>query len=698
MDALIGFSEAFTLSGDDDNIDPHYPMRAQLHRAQMMRDQPPEGMEETPRKDRVRGARRSWRNRLLTWVSFSATAFLLAFFALVFFTLPNLQHTLDTAQSETLSIKVLNAKGDEIGLRGRRTAPTVPLGEMPPYLIKAVLATEDRRFYEHNGFDPRGIARAMWTNVKSFGFVEGGSTITQQVAKNLYLDNSRTIWRKAQEALITMWLENNLTKDEILSLYLNRIYMGAGNYGMDAAARYYFGKSVRDVSLAEAAILAGLPKAPSRFAPTNDIERARARAGQVLDRLVDAGSLTEKEVIGARENPAEVLPRTREAGREYFVDWVAEQVRTKFPDMTGRITVHTTLDAARQTAAEKAVRQALLEMGEERNVSQGALIALAGDGAVLAMVGGESYVESQFNRATQAERQPGSAFKPIVYLAALEAGYTPDSPVTDEPVSMGGWTPRNASERNWGTVNLSTALANSINTISVQVGDKVGMDRIISAANRLGIERPLPRNLSIVLGSAEVTLLELTSAYSTFGNEGRRAEPYGIARIEAENGDLLYRHESEPVQAITRQQAHDMTYMLHRVVTEGTGRAAAPSGRLAAGKTGTSQDNRDAWFVGYTGHETAGVWFGNDDNTPTEGAGGGNFAAIAWRNYMNAAEKGLPPAPLPGAVRYRDAPIVAATTPRSGFFAELADLFDAAPKLEARGSGNRPPNFRTGGR
>lgn len=696
MDALIGFSEALTVSGDDDNIDPHYPMREQFRHAQTARDHAEDGAEDM--QPRARPQRRSWRTRLLTYFSFGITALFVGFVALVFITLPDLQRSLDTAQNETLTIKVLNAEGDEIGLRGRRTAPTVPLGEMPPYLIKAVLATEDRRFYEHNGFDPRGIARAMWANVKSFGLVEGGSTITQQVAKNLYLDNSRTIWRKAQEALITMWLENNLTKDEILSLYLNRIYMGAGNYGMDAASRYYFGKSVREVSLAEAAILAGLPKAPSRYAPTNDIEQARTRAGQVLDRLVDAGSLTEKEVIGARENPAEVLPRTREAGREYFVDWVAEQVRTKFPEAAGRLTVRTTLDPARQTAAESAVRQALEEMGKERNVTQGALIALAPDGAVLAMVGGKSYVESQFNRATQAERQPGSAFKPIVYLAALEAGYTPDSPVTDEPVSMGGWAPRNASERNWGTVSLATALANSINTISVQVGDKVGMDRIIASANKLGIERSLPRNLSIVLGSAEVTLLELTSAYSTFGNEGRRAAPYGIAAIEAENGDVLYTHEKKTRQAITRQQAQDMTYMLHQVITEGTGRSAAPSGRLAAGKTGTSQDNRDAWFVGYTGHEAAGVWFGNDDNTPTEGAAGGNFAAIAWRNYMNAAEKGLPPAPLPGAVRYRDAPIVAATTPRSGFFAELADLFDAAPKLEARSSNGRPPNFRTGGR
>ena len=685
---------------DDDDIDPHYPMRSQLRHAQMSRDlPPPEEFETEPKPKRASHRQAGGFARALTFVSFGITAFIVGFIALVFITLPDLKRTLETAQTESLSITVLASNGDELGIRGRRTAPTVPLGEMPPYLIKAVLATEDRRFYEHNGFDPRGIARAMWTNLKSFGFVEGGSTITQQVAKNLYLDNSRTIWRKAQEALITMWLENNLTKDEILTLYLNRIYMGAGNYGMDAAARYYFGKSVRDVSLAEAAILAGLPKAPSRFSPANDLERARARANQVLDRLVDAGSLREKDVVGARENPAEVLTHSTEAGREYFIDWVAEEVRTLLPDATGRVTVRTTLDPRRQTAAEKAVEKALADMGKDRNVTQGALIALAPDGAVRAMVGGRSYVESQFNRAIQAKRQPGSAFKPIVYLAALKSGYTPDSPVTDEPVSMGDWSPRNASSRNWGTVSLATALANSINTITVQVGDRVGMDRILSTAQDLGIEGPLPRNLSIALGSAEVTLLELTSAYSAFGNAGRRAAPYGIVSIEAENGETLYAHQATPEQVMTRNQAQDMTNMLHQVIAEGTGRNAALSGRLAAGKTGTSQDNRDAWFIGYTGNEAAGVWFGNDDNSPTEGAAGGNFAALAWRNYMTAAEQGMPAAPLPGAVRYRDAPLVSATAPRSGFFAELADLFDAAPKLEGGPSGRAgAPDFRMGGR
>tara|TARA_R110002110_G_scaffold79732_14_gene208095 strand:- start:865 stop:2928 length:2064 start_codon:yes stop_codon:yes gene_type:complete len=677
---------------EDDDKDPHYPMREQLRRSREPRERPP--LEEPPARRRHA---RGWHPRFLTIASFSITALILGFLAFALGTLPDLQRALDMAQGQTLSITVVDATGEDIGRRGRRTAPTVPLGETPPYLIKAVLATEDRRFYEHGGFDPRGIARAAWTNLIHFDLVEGGSTITQQVAKNLYLNHSRTIWRKAQEALITIWLENNLSKDEILTLYLNRIYMGAGNYGMDAAAQYYFGKSVRDVSLPEAAILAGLPKAPSRFAPTNDLNRARARADQVLDRLVASGNLTEEEVAGARTHPAEVLARGKDEGREYFVDWIAQQVEEKLPDTTGRIVVYTTLDLRRQRAGEEAVEHALAGMGKERNVSQGSLIALAPDGAVLAMVGGRSYVESQFNRATQAKRQPGSAFKPIVYLAALEAGYTPESPVTDEPVSMGGWSPRNASSRDWGTVNLTTALANSINTISVQVGNRIGIDRIVSTAERLGIEGPLPRNLSIVLGSSEVTLIELASAYTPFGNEGRRTEPYGITSIEAENGDTLYRHVPASEQVIKRERAQDMTYMLHRVMVDGTGRRAALTGRLAAGKTGTSQDNRDAWFVGYTGRETAGVWFGNDDNTPTEGASGGSFAAIAWHNYMTAAEKGLPPAPLPGAVRYRDTPLVAATRRRSGFFAELSDLFDAAPPLGDR-SENWGGGFRQGGK
>lgn len=674
-----------------DDHDP-YPMRVHQQRvpAHDLPDPPDPADEELSR------GKRRWRPGFLAILSFSLTAFFIGTFLLVSLTLPNLQRVIDAGPDETLMLTMLDANGDEIGSRGQRTAPTVPLGELPPYLIKAVLATEDRRFYEHNGFDPRGIARAMWSNIKAFGFVEGGSTITQQVAKNLYLDNSRTVMRKSQEALITLWLENNLSKDEILTLYLNRIYMGAGNYGMDAASRYYFGKSVRDVSLAEAAILAGLPKAPSRFAPSNDLERARVRAAEVLDRLVASGALTAQEVSGARANPADVVIRARVEGQEYFLDWVAGQVAAAMPGTTGRYTVRTTLDPRRQKAAAAAVAKVLEGAGAQRDVSQGALVALGADGAVLAMVGGKSYLESQFNRAAQARRQPGSAFKPIVYTAALEAGYTPESPVTDEPVSMGGWVPRNVAARDWGTVSLTTALAQSINTIAVQVGEKVGMDRIGDVARRLGIERQLPRNLSVVLGSAEVTLLELTSAYSVFGNEGRRAAPYGVTAIIAENGDTVFTHQSETTQAIKAEHAHDMTFMLYQVMTEGTGRAAQIGGRLAAGKTGTSQDNRDAWFVGYTGNETAGVWFGNDDNTPSDGAAGGNVAAVAWQTYMTAAQQGQPPAPLPGAVRYRDTTIRTATDARTGFFAELGELFSAAPKLEGRSTG-WGEGFRRGG-
>ena len=402
------------------------------------------------------------------------------------------------------------------------------------------------------------------------------------------------------------------------------------------------------LTLPEAAMLAGLLKAPSRYSPTNNIDLARERARIVLQNMVNAGYISQEEAHMANVAPASLEGYTASGSINYFVDWVAEAL----PDYAGKpdtdVSVITTIDPALQREAERIVDEVLGNEGAPSNVSQAALVAMTPDGAVRAMVGGRSYALSQFNRAVQAKRQPGSAFKPIVYLAALKSGYTPDSPVTDEPVSMGDWSPRNASSRNWGTVSLATALANSINTITVQVGDRVGMDRILSTAQDLGIEGPLPRNLSIALGSAEVTLLELTSAYSAFGNAGRRAAPYGIVSIEAENGETLYAHQATPEQVMTRNQAQDMTYMLHQVIAEGTGRNAALSGRLAAGKTGTSQDNRDAWFIGYTGNEAAGVWFGNDDNSPTKRATGGSLPARIWKEVMAADHQGLPVAGLPG--------------------------------------------------
>jgi penicillin-binding protein 1A len=653
-------------------------------------DEEPEAGETPAPEDDARARKRRRQIRLAVRAgSFLLTAGFVALALLVLVTIPKLQRDIATGPAVALAVTVLNADGDEIGSRGGSSAPIVPLAELPPYLVKAFVATEDRRFYSHFGIDLRGIARAAWVNLRSGALVEGGSTITQQLAKNLYLDSDRTLWRKSQEALIALWLESNYTKDEILTLYLNRVYMGAGNYGIDAAAHYYFGKSARDVSLAEAAVLAGLPKAPSRFAPTNDLALAQARASQVLDRMVDNGDLTPEEVADARAHPALVANRDTRDGPQYFVDWVTEQVHTLLPNAQGRVTVRTTLDPKRQHAAENAVRMALAADGVKRNVGQGAFIALAPNGAVLAMVGGKSYLQSQFNRAVQAERQPGSAFKPVVYLTALEQGFTPTSEIEDSPIALGEWAPQNDNNRYVGTVTLTDALARSINTVAVKLAEHVGVKAIANTAQRLGISTPIQDNLSIALGSSEVTLLELTSAYSTFGNDGRRAVPYGITEITSTDGETLYTYAPPPpVQVTDMRHARDMTYMLRHVVTNGTGLRADLGIREAAGKTGTSQDNRDAWFIGYTANETAGAWFGNDDNSGMKSVSGGNFAAMAWRNYMQASQTGVPVAALPGA----DAPTPVAglgegRAALKGFLSQLADLFSVAPRVTPRDSG-----------
>lgn len=640
------------------------------------------GEEPMPAED-GRPAPRRWPGYALRAAGFLATTAAVFLTLLAFVTLPRLQRDLDLGPAASLAVTVLDAEGNEIGSRGGTSAPPVPLAELPPYLVKAFVATEDRRFYSHWGVDPLGIARAAFVNIRSGALVEGGSTITQQLAKNLYLDSDRTFWRKAQEALIAFWLEANYSKDEILALYLNRVYMGAGNYGIDAAAHYYFGKSARDISLAEAAILAGLPKAPSRFAPTNDLALAQARAAHVLDRLVDNGDLTAEEVADARAHPAHVAERDKRDGPQYFVDWIVAGTRTLLPEARGRLIVRTTLDPKRQAAAEAAMRTALASAGAERAIGQGALVALGPDGAIRAMIGGQSYLESQFNRATQAERQPGSAFKPVVYLAALEDGFTPYTEIDDSPVALGEWAPRNANARFAGTVTLTEALARSINTVAVKLGERVGVRAIADAAHRLGIRSPIEDNLSIALGSSSVTLLDLTSAYSTFATDGRHWQPYGIASIASAEGETLYEYRPVAIAVTDPRHAREMTFMLRHVITEGTGVRADLGARTAAGKTGTSQENRDAWFVGYTADEIAGVWFGNDDNAPMKNVSGGNFAAIAWRNYMRASQKGVPIAALPGADRDIPSTAFDLHTPIDGFLSQLADLFGAAPRLDA---------------
>lgn len=649
---------------------------------------PPEGTDATasgPARRRVRRRRPLW----LRLLSFSLTAGVIAGALLVLVTLPKLNHAMEAGPVRTLALTVLDNEGNEIGSRGGTMAPVVPIGELPPYLIKAFVDTEDQRFYSHHGIDMRGIARATLVNIWAGRFVEGGSTITQQLAKNLYLDSDRTLWRKAQEALIAFWIEANYTKDEILTAYLNRVYMGAGNYGIDAAAHYYFGKSARDVSLPEAAVLAGLPKAPSRFAPTNDLALALKRANTVLDRMVSNGDLTAPQANDARAHPAVVATRERRDGPQYFVDWVANELHTLLPDASGRLIVKTTLDPARQRAAEAAIARALKDNGGGHDVTQGAAIALDTNGAILAMVGGKSYLESQFNRATQAERQPGSAFKPVVYLTALEKGFRPNTEVTDSPVMIGEWAPQNSNAQYVGSVTLTEALARSINTVAVKLADRVGVAAVADTAARLGILSPIQSNLTVALGSSEVTLLELTSAYSTFATDGRRSVPFGVTEITNMSGETLYKNTPASFRVTDPKYAHSMTYMLHQVMTHGTGRRAALGDRQSAGKTGTSQDYRDAWFIGYTGSEIAGVWFGNDDNSPTKRASGGGFAAVAWHNYMTASQKNVPPVALAGASRYAPSPSAPA---RDGalvnFLSQLADLFEVAPRLDAPQTNN----------
>ncbi len=621
---------------------------------------------------------------------------------LVLDTLPKLERQLlGPLGPDAFALTVLDREGDEIASRGGRYAAIVPLDEMPDYLIQAVLSTEDRRFYTHFGFDFRGIGRALWANVRAGRIVQGGSSITQQLAKNLYLSRERTLWRKAREVLVTLWLEDKYSKDEILTLYLNRIYMGAGSYGVEAASRHYFDHSVRDVSLAEAALLAGLIKAPSRFAPTNDLARAQSRAEQVLRRLVDNNILTEGEVFAARATPATITERSPRGGSQYFVDWIAEEVAILLPGVTGQLIIETTLDPVSQAAGELAIADALLDQETDDGPSptQGALVALDPDGAVRAMVGGRNYLESQFNRTAQAERQPGSAFKPFVYLAAIEQGLTPESLISDAPVFVDGWSPQSTGQPQ-GKITLLDAMKDSVNSVAVRLSEQVGRLRVIEVAERLGITSPLASHPSIALGTEEVNLLDLTSAYAVFANGGYRATPFGITRILTPDGEVLHEHQSLATRIVARGAARSLNYLLYQVILTGTGRQAAIGGRPAAGKTGTSQQGRDAWFIGYTADQVAGVWFGNDDASPMVGAQGGGISARAWASFMKSVHRGRPMTDLAGG---RPAPIGRPVQTAAGtsqeqieirrFYTSLSELFRQTHRAQL----NPGPGFRRGG-
>jgi penicillin-binding protein 1A len=565
----------------------------------------------------------------------------------------------DWLKKSELAVVFLDRYGNEIGSRGIKHNNSVALADFPDHLIKAVLATEDRRFYEHFGIDFPGTARAIITNARAGSVVQGGSSITQQLAKNLFLSNERTIERKVKEAFLAVWLETRLTKNEIFKLYLDRAYMGGGAFGVDAAAQFYFGKSAREVNLAEAAMLAGLFKAPTRFAPHINLPAARARANVVLDNLVEAGLMTEGQVFGARRNPAVAIDRRDEGAPGYYLDYAFDEmkklVETKpFRSIADRaFVVRTALDLGLQRAAEDAVENSIRQFGRDYHAKQAAAVVADLDGSVRAMVGGMDYNVSQFNRATEAYRQPGSSFKPYVYATALMNGFKPTSVIVDSPVCIGNWCPQNYGHSYSGAVTLTQAITRSINVVPVKLsialggkdGPKAGRAKIIRTARLMGIKAPLPDTPSLPIGADEVTLLEHTVAYATFPNQGKAVKPHALLEVRSSSGETLWRFDRDdamkPTQAIPAQVASDMAMMMSHVVEEGTARRAILEGIKAAGKTGTTNSYRDAWFVGYTGNFVCGVWFGNDDYSPLNRMTGGSLPAQTWHEIMAYAHQGV---------------------------------------------------------
>ncbi len=566
------------------------------------------------------------------------------------------------------SITLVDARGQVLLSFGDIYGEQIQVRDLPDYLPKALLATEDRRFFEHGGLDPWGMGRALVVNLRAGRVVQGGSTITQQLAKNLFLNPERTIRRKVQETLLALWLEQRYTKEQILTIYLNRVYFGAGTYGVDAAARRYFGKSPRQLTLYESAMLAGLLKAPSRYNPSRDGDLSARRTDQVLANMVDAGFITGRQAEIAKSTRPQLAYALSGQGGRYFGDWVLDQVSSfvGYPDRD--LIVVTTMDAHLQRVAEAKLSAVLAAQGPNAGVSQGALLSMSPDGAVRAMVGGRDYSLSQFNRATQALRQPGSAFKTFVYLAALERGMDPTERMVDTPISVEGWSPRNFDNKYRGEVSLREAFAQSLNSVAVQVSERAGRRNVVNVARRLGITADLKPMPSIALGTSEVTLIELTQAYAAFANMGNGVWAYGIEEIRDREGRVLYKRQgSGPGRVIEPRQLAQMDDMMMAVVSEGTGRAAQ-IGRPAAGKTGTSQDFRDAWFVGFTAELVTGVWFGNDDGAPMRAVSGGRLPAALWHEYMATALEGQPvkPLPMPAAVPVAESGGVPLTPPEPG--------------------------------
>lgn len=542
----------------------------------------------------------------------------------------------------------VDRNGARIGVRGGRFGPPVNLRSLPAHVPAAFVAIEDRRFYSHPGFDAAGIARAAAANLAEGGIAQGGSTITQQTARLLFLNQDKTLERKARELALAVQLERTFSKPQILGLYLSRINFGKGAWGLEAAAWRYFNKPASRLTVREAAMLAAIPKSPTGYNPVDQPRRNAERTKLVLDAMVETGALSAKARTAALKESPRVWTRAPEASAQYFVDWMDAQARRRAGPVRQDLVVETTLDLTLGRAADEALRGAVAR-GASQGVQQGAVVVLEGSGAVRALVGGADHLTAPYNRATDARRQPGSAFKPFVWLAALEAGRTPDSPVVDEPVEIGGWSPANYEPVFLGPISLEVALARSVNTVAARLADEVGRETVAATARRLGISTPIPTTPAMALGSGLVTPMDMAESYGAFASGGRQVQAWGVSRIRTAGGAVIWTRPVPPpaAQVISNPALTDLNRMMRTVLTAGTGARAAIPGRDLAGKTGTTSDYRDAWFAGYTGGVVAVVWLGRDDNRPMTGVTGGGLPADVWRTVMTTALKRLPAGPIP---------------------------------------------------
>ncbi|MCJ8507554.1 penicillin-binding protein [Rhizobium lemnae] len=605
------------------------------------------------RRFRVRG----WKRVVVEIADEGLTFGTAGFVLLLALAMPAFEETKEDWRSRgDFAVTFLDRYGNVVGHRGIIHEDAVPIDQLPDHLVKAVLATEDRRFFDHFGIDFFGLARAMSENARAGGVVQGGSTLTQQLAKNLFLTNERSLERKIKEAFLALWLEANLSKKEILRLYLDRAYMGAGTFGAAAAAQFYFGKNITDVNLAEAAMLAGLFKAPAKYAPHVNLPAARGRANEVLTNLVQSGMMTEGQVVAARRNPASVIDRAELAAPDYFLDWAFDEVQRLADE--GKIKkrsliVRTTIDMGLQQAAQEAVESSLREYGESYKVKQGALVMIENGGDVRAMVGGRDYGESQFNRATKALRQPGSSFKLYTYTLAMENGFTPDTMISDAPITWNNWSPQNYARSYKGRVTMLSAMAQSLNTVPVRLAkEKLGVKPIVELARTMGVATPLRSDKTVPLGTSEVTVLDQATGYAVMPAGGVEARRHAIAQVSDYEGEILYdfnRDEPAAKRIVSEQAVSSMNRILTQIPVIGTAkRAALEGGIVTGGKTGTSQSYRDAWFIGFTGNYTAAVWFGNDDFTSMNNMTGGSLPAMTFKKLMDYAHQGIELKPIPG--------------------------------------------------